>query len=111
MLKDGTIVPLLTDPNDMYSSTFEVNGKKKTFYFFLRYNTEADYWVMDILDQSKNPILNSIPLIMGINIFEQYEYLKIGRAYIVKTDDSILDDIPNDKNLGSDFVLIWGDNE
>lgn len=111
MLKDGTIIPLTNDPNDTFSSTFKVNGKKRTFYFFLRYNTEANYWVLDISDQSKEPILNSIPLITGINIFEQYEYLKIGKAYIVKTDDSILDDIPNDKNLSSDFVLVWGDNE
>jgi hypothetical protein len=105
------IIPLTTDPNDTFSSTIPVNGENKTFYFFLRFNEEANYWVMDLSDVNKNPIVSSIPLITGINILEQYEYLHIGKAYIVKTDDSLLADKPDINNLGDTFKLVWTNND
>lgn len=104
-------VPLTTDPNSTFSSIIPVNGKNVKFYFFLRYNSEAEYWVMDIMDSSRNPIISSIPLLTGINLLEQYEYLQIGKAYLVKTDDSLLADIPDDTNLSTDFALLWLDND
>lgn len=107
----AVIVPLTTDPNDTFSSTIPINGENIKLYFFLRYNDEAKYWVMDISDRDRKPIVSSIPLISGINILEQYEYLKIGKAYIVKTDNSLLADIPDDTNLGTNFVLLWTDND
>lgn len=105
------IIPLTTDPNDTFSSTIPVNGENKTFYFSLRYNDEAGYWVMDLSDVNKTPIVSSIPLITGINILEQYEYLHIGKAYIIKTDDSLLADKPDTTNLGTVFQLAWTDND
>lgn len=106
----AVIIPLTTDPNDTFSSTIPVNGKNKKFYFFLRYNEEAEYWVMDLSDENKQPIVSSIPLISGINILEQYEYLKIGKAYIINTDKSLLADKPDANNLGDTFKLVWTDN-
>ena len=105
------VIPLTTSPNNTFTCTVAVNGEKKKFYFFLRYNTEARYWVMDLSDENKVPIVSSIPLISGINLLEQYEYLQIGKAYLVKTDDSLLTDIPDDTNLSTDFALLWLDND
>lgn len=48
---------------------------------------------------------------MWIKPLEQYSYLNIGSAYIVKTDTNISGDKPNDKNLGSTFILVWGDTK
>lgn len=106
----AVVIPLTTDPNNTFSSTIPVNGKNVTFNFFLRYNTEAGYWVMDLLDASKNPLISSMPLLTGINLLEQYEYLQIGKAYIVKIDDSLQVDSPSSTNLGTDFVLVWDSN-
>jgi hypothetical protein len=107
----AVLIPLTTDPNNTFSSTIPVNGKNVTFYFFLRWNAQANYWVMDLSDSSKNPIISSIPLISGINILEQYDYLKIGKAYIVSNDSSSQSDIPDTTNLGTQFVLVWMDND
>lgn len=106
----AVIIPLTTDPNDTFSSTIPVNRKNTKFYFFLRYNEEAGYWVMDLSDENKEPVVSSVPLISGINILEQYEYLKIGKAYIIKTDNSLLADKPDTTNLGKAFKLVWTDN-
>lgn len=103
------IIPLTTSPNQSFTSTIPVDGKKIKFNFFMRFNTEQKVWEMDIMDSSKNPLVNSIPLVCGCNLLEQYGYLKIGSAYIVKTDVNIKADRPNEYNLGSTFILVWGD--
>ncbi len=103
------IIPLTTDPNQTFSSTIPIDNKKITLYFFLRYNTEAKYWIMDVSDSKRNKILDSMPLICGGNLLEQYSYLNIGSAYIVKVDKTLLSDRPDEYNLGTDFVLVWSD--
>lgn len=104
------IVPLTTSPNQTFTSTIPVNGGKIKFNFFLRYNTEQKCWEMDIRDKNKNPLVVSVPLVCGLNILEQYDYLNIGSAYIAKTDSNLTTDRPNEYNLGSTFILLWGDN-
>lgn len=105
------VLPLTTSPNQTFTSTIPIDGNKIKFNFFLRYNTEAGYWVLDISDSSNTSLLASVNLVCGLNLLEQYSYLKIGSAYIVKVDNSLVDDIPNEYNLGTDFVLVWGDTK
>jgi len=102
------IIPLSTSPNQTFTSTIPIDGKKIKFNFFLRFNTEANYWVLDISDSSNNNLIVSINLICGLNLLEQYSYLNIGSAYIAKIDNSFSEDSPNEYNLGSNFVLLWG---
>ena len=105
------IVPLTTSPNQTFTSTIPVDGKKIKFNFFLRFNTEAKYWILDISDSSNNSLLASVNLVCGLNLLEQYSYLKIGSAYIVKVNNSSTDDSPNEYNLGTAFLLLWGDTK
>jgi hypothetical protein len=86
-----------------------VDDGKIKFNFFLRYNTEAGYWVLDIYDSSNTALVLGVNLVCGLNLLEQYSHLKIGSAYIYKADSSITDDYPSETNLGSKFLLIWGD--
>lgn len=103
------IVPLTTSPNQKFTSTIPIDGKKIKFNFFLRYNTEANYWVLDIYDSHNNNLLASINLVCGANLLEQYSYLNIGSVYIVKADTTLISDRPNEYNLGTSFLLVWGD--
>jgi hypothetical protein len=103
------IVPLTTSPNQKFTSTIPVDGKKIKFNFFLRFNTEAEYWVLDILNSKNDSIVASINLVCGSNLLEQYSYLNIGSAYIAKVDSTLSADRPNEYNLGSSFLLLWGD--
>lgn len=105
------IVPLTTSPNQTFTSTIPIDGSKIKFYFFLRYNTEQNCWQMDISDSNKNILVSTIPLVCGCNLLEQYSYLNIGSAYIVKNDPNTTADRPNEYNLGSTFILVWGDTE
>lgn len=107
------IVPLTTDPNQNFTCTVPVDAKNLTLKFVLRYNTEADYWLMSVSDaQTSQTYIDSLPLITGnypaADLLEQYAYLGIGSATVVKIG-SISGDIPDDTVLGTDFVLVWGD--
>jgi hypothetical protein len=105
------IVPLTTSPNQKFTSTIPIDGKKIKFNFFLRFNTEAKYWVLDVYNSENDSLIVSLNLVCGLNLLEQYSYLNIGSAYIYKVDNSLFDDIPNEYNIGSDFYLVWGDTK
>lgn len=105
------VIPLTTSPNQKFTSTIPIDGKKIKFNFFLRYNTEANYWVLDVYNAKNQSLIVSLNLVCGLNLLAQYSYLNIGSAYIAKVDKSLADDIPNEYNLGTDFVLVWGDTE
>ena len=102
-------VPLTTSPNQSFTCTIPIDGKSITFNFFLRYNTQAKYWIMELYDTKNNTIVVSIPLICGLNLLGQYSYLRIGSACIIKVDTTLTSDKPDEKNLGTDFILVWSD--
>jgi hypothetical protein len=86
----------------------------KALLFTLNYNTVAEYWVMSITDDlSAEMLVTGLPLLAGqypsANLLEQYTFLRIGSAVIVKINPDNPDDAPNGSNLGTDFLLVWGD--
>lgn len=107
------IIPLTTDPNQNFTCTVPVDAQNITLFFVFRYNTEAQYWFMSVSNATTGQILlDSIPLLTGeypsADLLGQYTYLGIGSATIVKTG-TLPGDTPNDTNLGSEYVLVWGD--
>ena len=109
------VVPLTSEPNQNFRCTIPVNGQNIPFDFTLRYNSEANYWIIGITNATNGQkLISDIPLIAGIypaaNLLEQFEHLCIGAAVIVKTNPDNLDDAPNADNLGVDFALVWSDN-
>ncbi|QDY27251.1 phage baseplate plug family protein [Clostridium botulinum] len=105
------IVPLTPSPNQTFTSTIPVDEKKLKLFFFLRYNTEQKCWEMDLKDSDDQDLIHSLPLVCGLNLLEQYSYLNIGSAYIVKLNPNLMEDNPNEFNLGKDFILVWGDTK
>lgn len=103
------ILPVTSNPNQTFSSTIPIDNGSIKFNFFLRFNTESSCWVLDIADSSNNSLVSGINLVCGTNLLEQYSYLKIGSAYLVKTDTSLTDDLPTEYDLGTKFVIVWGD--
>lgn len=106
-------IPLTTAPNQKFTCTLAVDGQNKTLSFFVAWNSVTGYWVMDITDEATGTILlSAIPLIPGdppaANILEQYSYLGIGSAYVVNTGSTTAES-PSESNLGTDWILIWGD--
>jgi hypothetical protein len=107
-------IPVTSEPNQNFRCTIPIDGENKTFIFDVRYNSEAEYWTMRITDDLISLMLiDSIPLLAGVypaaNLLEQYAYLNIGSAYIIKINPDIEEENPNSETLGSGFKLYWSD--
>lgn len=105
-------IPLDTSPNQSFNITLDIDGQNTTLRLTIRFNELSGYWLMDIANEQKISILQGIPLVSGVypadNLLGQYGYLNIGSAFLLRTNDD-LTDIPNETNLGTSFVLVWGD--
>ena len=107
------IIPLDSTPNQTFTTQVNVNGQNMSLKFDIRYNETAAYWVMTITDSPSGKILvDSLPMVTGVapagNLLGQYEYLGIGSAYLLNMTNSPMD-YPDSTNLGTDFILAWGD--
>lgn len=107
-------IPLTNSPNQTFSITIPINGENKTFVFNLKYNYQAKYWLLTIEDYETEQILvSNIPLLSSTfdfaSILKQFEYKLIGNAYVVPVYNQSLS-MPDNKNIGTDFALMWGDN-
>lgn len=106
------IIPL-TPQNQTLNIQLSIDGQNKTLVLTIMYNTIADYWYMSVSDSNGNKLLDSVPLLVSDypanNILEQYSYLQIGSAYVVPKSNAAAFSQPNDTNLGTDYVLVWGD--
>lgn len=106
------IIPL-TPMNQSFTCTVPVDSKNITLGFTFTYNEPGGYWFMAVKDAKTNTmLLDAVPLVTGefpaADLLGQYTYLGIGSAAIVPTS-SLATGIPDDTNLGSDYVLVWGD--
>lgn len=86
--------------------TINKNIKLVTYYLDL-----YDAWLADIYDNATDECLvTAVPLVCGVNILGQFDYLGLGEAFIESVSDSTTLEHPDNKTLGSEFVLIWGDD-
>jgi len=99
-----SVLALNNSPNQTFKVNVPGDVRNLNLYLTLSYNTIAGYWIMGIYDNSKNPIVLNIPLLVGQNLLAQYQYLDIGSVYLINTGDAAL--IPDDVNIGK-FELVW----
>ena len=108
-------IPLNPYPNQKFQCRVPINGTNKNFEFGLWYNEQAGYWLLSLIDvDTETLIFDNLPLLSsGIyfhDILHQLDYKRIGMCMVVP----VINDkrsMPNDKNLGSGYIMIWGDNE
>ena len=110
------VVPLETYPDQVIHVTVPAQNKQNVqLILHLRYNTEGGFWRMDISDSQDNMLVSGAPLLTGeypaANILQQFDYLGIGSAIILNMTEATDADIPGLSDLGTDFVLIWGDSD
>lgn len=87
------------------------DGKKKNvnIELRLRYLDLYDIWLADVTELATGAIIAlGVPMVPGENILGQLGYKGVGEAYIIKQLPTSLQQ-PDNKTLGSTFVLIWGD--
>ena len=56
-------------------------------------------WIMDVYDASGAPLALGLPLVTGLDILKQFEYLGLGVAMFVRTEGDP-DAVPTFENLG-----------
>jgi len=109
------VIPLTTAPNQRFQSTIPIDGANRRLSFELRYNSVAEYWSLTIHDpELRRTLVDSLPVLMGeypaANLLEQYAYLKIGSATVVRIGQTDEFANPDDTTLGSNYALVWGDS-
>lgn len=108
-------IPLTNSPNQTFSVTVPVNGENKDFTFNLSYNEQAGYWFLTLSDSiSQEIIFSQLPLLCSFdgfsNIITQLSYKLIGSIYIAPLQETA-NSMPNDEDIGTKYILVWGDNE
>jgi hypothetical protein len=107
------LVPLNCSPNQTITLALTVDGASLTLQVVLRYNGIAKYWAMTILNAQGVLLADSVPLITGndpaCNLLRQLSYLQIGSCFIINQSGQTNPNYPNNTNLGSTMVMIWGD--
>ncbi len=109
------IVNLSSTPNQSFLANLSVNGVALKLNLTINFNEIAQYWTMGIADVNNNTLISEVPLLTGTypaaNILGQFQYMNIGSAYLLNVSNgSTTLDYPNGQDLGTDFVLLWGDN-
>lgn len=109
-------IPLDKSPNQSFIINLPINNKNVKLFLEINYREVCNYWTMTIKDGStKEVMLTNIPLLYGgkdirtSNALQQYQYLEIGSAFVMKTAE-VEKDSPDVDSLGTEFVLVWGDN-
>lgn len=65
----------------------------------LLWNAPDSVWLLDINDSNDVPILQGIPLVTGVDLLAQYDYLGISGQLVVQTDNDP-NVVPTVDNLG-----------
>ena len=94
-------VPLIA-----HAQTLTVQLAGTAYLLRVVWNLFAQAWVIDIATQGGTPIVQGIPLVTGIDLLAQYEYLGIKGGLIAQTGaPSLLP--PTFDNLGSESNLYF----
>lgn len=106
-------IPLVSSNQDLQFN-LRIDGVNKTFRIVIRWNKTANYWVMKLIyAATSTTLIDSLPLVTGevntlsLNILRGFEYLGIGKAFLIPKTTKPTTDYPNEINLGSEFVLLW----
>lgn len=109
-------IPLTNSPNQSFSSTIPVGNENIEFEFYLSYNDVAGYWMLTLTKSETQEILFSeLPLLCSFiyynNMVTQLSYKNFGSIYITVIQDKEKASMPDDQNIGSSYIMLWGDNE
>ena len=90
--------------------TFEVTLAGQTYNMTLRWNncSLSAGWILDIADESSNPIVSGIPLVTGADLLAQYPDKNFGGSLYVRSTPPLPPDAPPTfDNLGQDSHLYF----
>lgn len=91
----------LTNTNQKFNVLLSGTTYKLQFVY------RSSKWFMDVLDSAENPLILAIPLVMGDNLFVQYQHIIKGSMYVVNTNNN---EVQGFGDLGNTITLYWSDS-
>jgi hypothetical protein len=88
------------------SQRFGITLANVRYILTVRWNSKVSSWFLDIADSGNIPVLSGIPLVTGVDLLEQFEYLGLGGQLFVQTDGDA-QAIPTYENLGTSSHLYF----
>lgn len=110
MLKNPYILPVTSQPNQTFKTVLPLGKRNVELTIQLSFREVAGYWTMNITDKDGKMLLSGIPLLKGGNLLAQYAYLDLGYLAVVEVNPTGVD-YPGASQLGTDFILIWGEDD
>lgn len=102
-----TLYPVPTSPEPQ---TFNISLAGVTYQLTLVYRDASTNnplgWVLDVADASGNNILNGVPLVTGVNLFQPYPNLGFGGGLLV-IPNAGSDTVPGFTDLGVNTQLYF----
>ena len=92
----------------MQKITIALNGVD--YNLVVRWNYISGVWNVDLYDSDNVLLLGSIPLVTGLDLLEQFEYLNIGGRLEVQTDGDTFK-LPTFENIGTESILYFVTND
>jgi len=97
-------------------ATYEIPLSAKNQKFRIRLNGHSYYlkfmflnrWFMSISNELDKPMINSLPLVTGINLLEQHQHLISGSFIVVNNNE---DESQKFSDLRTLIRLYWSDPE
>lgn len=94
-------IPLSAKPQ-----SFNITLAGVQYNLTVKWNMVNATWVLDIADDTKTLLVGGIPLVTGVDLLGQYQYLGINGVLIVQSDYDA-DALPTIDNLGTNSQLIF----
>lgn len=89
-------IPLSPQPQ-----TLQIDLSGTIYQLTFYWSTQGQCWMFNLADVDGNPLLMGAPVVTGINLLRQYDYLGIAGDIIVQTDHNP-DQVPTFTNLGTE---------
>jgi hypothetical protein len=82
------------------AQSFSIALAGTTYQFTVTWNAINVSWMIDIADASGNAIVSGIPMVTGVDLLDQFDYLDFGFQLVAQTDNAP-DVVPSYASLGT----------
>jgi hypothetical protein len=95
-------IPLISQPQTL---TVSLGGVEYVLHVY--WSPQLGAWILDLFDSSSNDIATGIPMVTGVDLLGQLQYLGVGGALIVQSSGADALAPPTNTNLGQVAVLYF----
>jgi len=108
MAYENIIVEKIPLQKNVYNYEFSISAQQIDYILRLYYNRRISQWTLDIKDEDNNPIVTSIPLLIGAQLTKRFVNEKlIGLKYLLLSNDKNRYEEATEDSLGNNCNLYF----